>query len=126
MKKFQWVVTGFFSSKLYCVKITDLLFTDMSTKGVNELVGDRIIVNCTLSKDYNDVDSSHMYFKFKNDRVPEKYITRPDSRTIQLNISASLNMSGHLYCHADNKTETLAHESVDIFSKFQNVMLMIS
>ena len=85
---------------------------------VDVLVGDLITLNCTLLRPHPAINSSIMYFKFGNTRVDSKYVTRPDPLTIQLNVTATLHMKGHIFCHAENYTETLAHQVVEVHSKY--------
>lgn len=86
------------------------------------LVGDPLVVNCTLLEDYPNINSTWLYFKLGDTAVPEESVTRPDSRTIQLNTTANMNMSSsHLYCHAKNvngRDTTVAHSLVEVHSKY--------
>ena len=92
-----------------------MYYVDM--KDVDVLVGEQIIVNCTLRAPQPDFNSSDMYFLLAGQKVDEQYVSRPDSLTIQLNITASLDLRGHLFCHVENSSQTLSHQMVEVHSE---------
>lgn len=99
----------------------DFQFKVMMPNDPNILEGETLVLNCTITKIYDNFNASMIYVRSKNiSYTAPRHIFPLNEKTAQFRLEkVGVNNTGLFYCAEDNKRLKKASQYVHVFSELQ-------